>query len=206
MRDAICRLRARPSRLALVLAPIALSVSGFATAAGCSLPPPKPQNENIRHPYFALEDAQPAEVAVVPVRDQSKEGGFPVIALRRALYDGLASRLYTPIDLEFVDAHWAEGGFDPTSLQAGGVVQVVVQQWDRSLLVSHGAILVELTVEMLDGDRTLARPLWGQTFRRRLEFSGERTRMTEAELYEHAAELLAKEILAVLPARDPTRE
>lgn len=192
--------------LAAFLAPSLMSASVLLATTGCSVPQPKPQNENIRHPYYELEDAQPAEVAVVPIRDQSKEGSFPVDTLRRALYDGLATRLYTPIDLDFVDANWTEAGFDPTALQAGGVIQVVVKKWDRSLLVSHGAILTEFTVEMLDGQRPGARPLWGHTFVRRLELASERTQMTEQELFDHSAELLARQILAELPPRDPARE
>ncbi len=172
-------------------------------AGGCGLTRVDPQNETIRHPFYGLEEFQPADLAVVPVEDRSEDGTAPVATLRRMLYAGVADHLYSPIDLDFVDKHWVEAGFSADSLEAGGLLRVVIREWDRTLLATHGAIRVTLTAEVVDGARPDGDPLWGVTLERRIELAFDKVRLTERDLYDRAAEILAAEILRELPTRDP---
>lgn len=209
MRDEAPERRVGRGALAATVA-LALPLLG----AACSIPPVDPQQETVRHPYYGLEDYQPSDLAVIPVADQSDEGGVPVDVLREGLYRGLAARFYSPIDLDFVDVHWAEAGFatgapaasgaDPgDAMGAGGLLRVVVRDWDRSLLGTHGVIRATVTAEILDGRRPGAAPLWGVTLERRIKLAYDQTRLDEPVLSARAARILADEILREIPVRTP---
>ena len=189
----------RRNRWRALGASIALSVLG----ASCALPPGDVENQTHRYPNFGLEDSQPADMAVVPIRDLSDEGGAPVVTLRRELYQGLVAKLYSPLDLDFVDVHWVEAGFAPEGLDSGGVLEVVIQEWDTSLLGTHGSIRVSFRAEMLDGRRPGAEPLWGGHAKRRLELASDQVNLSGPALFDRAAEMVAQEILALIPPRDP---
>jgi hypothetical protein len=174
-----------------------------ALSAACALSPKKAENQTHRYPAFGLEDSQPADIAVVPIRDLSKEGGAPVGTLREQIYRGLVPLMYSPLDLDFVDVHWVEAGFAPEALEAGGVLQITIQDWDTSLLGTHGAIQVALSAEILDGRRPGAKPLWGVQLQRRLELAHEQVNLSGPALFDRAAELLAAELLLQIPVRNP---
>ena len=177
-------------------------VSALLATSSCVLPTPAAANETRPYPAFGLEDAQPADIAVVPVRDESETGGAPVGTLRRELYLGLVERLYSPLDLDYVDVHWVEAGFETAGLEAGGVLQVVIQDWDTSLLPTHGALLVSFQAEILDGRRPGAEALWGVQAKRRMELANEQVNLSGSALFERAGEILAGEILEMIPVRE----
>ena len=107
-----------------------------------------------------LAQVQPADVAVAPVRNQSGSTTVPVGALRRTLYEGLVTRLYSPVDLGYVDARLAEASADPEALGADAVMYVVVTGWDTSLLDSAAAIMASASVTIVEpGSAAAASPL-----------------------------------------------
>lgn len=155
-----------------------------------------------------LAQVQPADVAVAPVRNQSGSTTVPVGALRRTLYEGLVTRLYSPVDLGYVDARLAEASADPEALGADAVMYVVVTGWDTSLLESAAAIMASASVTIVEpGSAAAASPLWGVEVSRRIDLRGEaRIYPERSELERRAAELFAAEVLALLPERDPLAE
>lgn len=194
-RAPVVRARSQRSRL--------LAAALLAALGACVIPKVRAEEETIRHPYYGLEEAQPADIAVAPVRDASSSRGAPVAAVRSALYEGLVARQYSPLELSFVDAHWSEAGFAADSLDVGGVLEVVFREWDLSLLGTHGVILAEVEARVLDGRRPGAEPLWGLTLKRRLRVANDVSRVTRTELYARAGERLADEVLRNLPLRTP---
>ena len=168
---------------------------GLALAAGaCVAPRPQdPVDSTGFLPASGLDDLQPADIAVAPVDVVLLEGGdAPHEAVREALYDGLIDRLYSPLPLVWVDG----GGERDATL----VVRIL--QWDRSKLSYDGTITARAEARLTADGRSL----WAVELTRRLNraTSGEaREDVALAEL--SSAQNLAREILALLPERDPQR-
>ncbi len=174
-----------------------VSVLGF---SGCAIAPGESQNETNRYPSFGLEESRPVDIAVLPVKDHT--GGLvPARTLRNQLYLGLVEKLYSPISLNYVDVNWVEAKFDSSSLQADGVLQVVVDEWDTSLLSTNGALNIVMQVEILDGGQPGGTPLWGARVKRRLELVQGSIVPSREELFEKAAVMAAQEILQLIPSR-----
>ena len=168
-------------------------------ASSCALPAPIAQNETNRYPSVDLERVNPVDMAVLPIVDQT--GGLvPVRLLRNELYVGLTKKFYSPLSLNFVDVNWIEASHDATALGADGVLRVIVEKWDTSLISIRGALAVEIAVEILDGAAPDAVPLWGVRIKRRLEVVNGNQKMSRTEIFDRAAELVAEEILALIPA------
>ncbi|MFT5286951.1 MAG: hypothetical protein ACI8TQ_003126 [Planctomycetota bacterium] len=170
-------------------------------ASGCAIPIQKAQNETNRYPSFGLEKASPVDMAVLPIVDRTG-GEVPVRIIRNQLYLGLADKLYSPISLNFVDVNWVEASHDATSLDADAVLRIVIEKWDTSLISTHGALAAEIAIEILDGAAPSGDPLWGVRIRRRLEIMKGNVTLSRAEIFDRAAELVAEEILALIPARN----
>jgi len=170
--------------------------------AGCQTTP-EPVNSTQWLARGGLERVQPADVAVAPVRDHSRQQA-PADALREALYRGLIERLYSPLDLDYVDARWAEARFDPTQVEAEGVLQVIVTTWDPTWLSTHGDLIFALEARLLDAGRPESDPLWAVSVSRRISLQRERERAATPEEFDRAAAAaVAAEVLELLPERDP---
>ena len=167
---------------------------------GCAISPGESSNETNRYPSFGLEEARPVDIAVLPIRDKTG-GAVPARTLRNELYLGLVEKLYSPISLNYVDVNWVEAKFDSSTLEADGVLQVTVEEWDTSLLTTNGALNVVLQVEILNGSQPGGKPLWGSRMKRRLELIQGSTTPSREVLFEKAAKLAATEILALIPSR-----
>ena len=62
-------------------------------------------------PAEGLEMAQPADIAVAEIRNQTDIENVPLEDLRAAFSDGLVERLYSPLDPRYVDVsvhRWQE--------------------------------------------------------------------------------------------------
>lgn len=169
-------------------------------SASCAVGSVESSNETNRYPSFGLEEARPVDIAVLPIQDRSG-GEVPARTMRNELYQGLTEKLYSPISLNYVDVHWVEAKFDSSTLEADGVLQVIVEEWDTSLLATNGALNVVIQVEILDGSQPGGRPLWGSRVKRRLELVQGSVTPSRAALFEKAATLAAQEILALIPSR-----
>ena len=144
------------------------------------------------------------DVAVVPVQNASGDPEVPLDAARGALYAGLVDRLYSPLRLEYVDRHWGSDPPEPGGGEADALLELEVREWDTSLLGSHRAVRAEAVARLVDArsgaPEAGAEPLWSARVRRRLQPGRQPTR---EESLRRAAELLALEVLELIPARDP---
>ena len=180
------------ARLPLV-APLFLLV-----LSACQAETPVPQHMTDPLPGRGLAVAQPADVAVAPVRDTSG-ADVPLEALRQALYTGLVDRLYSPVSLEYVDRQWTDASFGGGGA-AEAVLEVTVTKWDTTHVSQRGVVLARGEARLLDAKAPDGAPLWAVGVTRRLDLGGP---FPPAGWEERAAGLLAQELLAELPERDP---
>lgn len=178
----------RPSLLSFLL-PL------LAVAGACVSPQgERPVESTGFLPASGLDQVNPADIAVEPVRVALLDGGqAPADGIREALYLGLINRLYSPLPLSWVDGG---GDFD-------AVLRVRVLEWDRSMLKYDGTILARAEARLVADGKSL----WAVELTRRLNrnISGtQRDDATKAEA--SAARHLATEILALLPSRNALRE
>lgn len=160
-----------------------------------------------------LEALQPADLFVAPVGDQSDAFAAPLTTLRQALYRGLPARAYSPISLEWADARLAERTSEGrislaeagAAIAADAILEVRLLFWDESALESDGIVGARLEARLVDPNApdTL---LWGYRIGRVVDI-GELSarRATRDALVARVAEELARELLALLPERDPRR-
>ena len=130
-------------------------IPGLFTAlllAGCSLHTPFMEHMDVRDtPRLASE--KPADVVVLPVMDDTGKDSVRQLLpdLRRALYNAVKAKCYSPLDLDYVDKEIKGGGHGVVpaiaSLQGkfgeDAMLQVTVTAWsdrkfraDRRLQVS----------------------------------------------------------------------
>lgn len=166
--------------------------------AACQTDNHKPQTMTDALPSRGLEDAQPADVAVAPVHDTTG-AAVPLDALRQALYGGLVDRLYSPVRLEYADRQWTDAAFGGAGA-AEAVLDVTVTKWDTTHVPQRGVVLARAEARLLDAKAPDGMPLWAVGVTRRLDLGGPNP---PAGWEAHAAELLAHEVLAELPQRDP---
>ena len=163
--------------------------------AGACVAPMKPDEANRTEflPASGLDQFQPADIAVAQVRVQTLDGGSaPTELLRGDLYQGLISRLYTPLTLDWVDG----GGASDATLQ------VRILKWDRSRLAYDGTVLARAEARLVNSKGSL----WAVDITRRLnrrtsDPNREDPNLTEASCTRD----LAAELLQLLPMRDPMR-
>jgi hypothetical protein len=154
------------------------------------------------HP--GLLQISPADVVIPPVQDLSEWGMAPATDLRNAFQQGLVSRRYSPLALDYVDAHLAEAGFVAGSLREEAILQIQVWDWDMSIWDQHSIITVDVEARLLNSNNPDGEALWGARFARRINLSRERHQSpTRALVQRRAAQHVASEILANLPARNP---
>jgi hypothetical protein len=193
-----------PARLRAALGAALL----LALAAGCENLPKRgePRYTTKLLGPDSIESIQPADVAVVEVRNQSGQKEVPTDELLRAFYEGLIERLYSPLDLAYVDRHWAESSF-VGERQPDAVLVVAITGWDASRLVSTGKVTAEGEVRLYRGGATGGDSIWGVFLRRELAItSGLESRPAgpQSSFVGRAADAFAREALQHLPERDPT--
>ncbi|QDU69006.1 hypothetical protein [Engelhardtia mirabilis] len=201
---------------ALLLAGCASVLLAGCASVGGEMPRPQPYTDPLPPPAGmdgvpAAIASQPADVWIQPVVDASSGRGAPVGALRDELYRGLVARLYTPIALVWGDAQLAEasastGGFPTGAMGAEAVLEVRVLSWDASSIERSGSVFAELEARLIDPRTTPATQLWGRRLARELSVDKSRLRQsTTGELEELAIRNLGREVLGLMPQRDPVR-
>ncbi|MCI0548793.1 MAG: hypothetical protein L0027_16105 [Candidatus Rokubacteria bacterium] len=166
--------------------------------AACQAETHVPQHMTDQLPGRGLAVAQPADVAVAPVRDTSG-AAVPLDAMRQALYEGLVDRLYSPVSLEYVDRQWTDASFGGGGA-AEAVLEVTVTKWDTTHVPQRGVGLARGEARLIDAKTPDGAPLRAVGVTRRLDLGGP---LPAAGWEERAAGLLALELLAELPERDP---
>ena len=204
------------SRLVTLLIGSAAVLAAGCGSLGGELPRPEPYTEPL--PPVAGVDSvpaaaavQPADVWIQPITDASSGRGAPVDALRDELYRGLVARLYTPIALVWGDAQLAEAaadqvGFPSEAMGAEAVLEVRVLSWDASSIERKGSVFAELEARLIDPRTSPPTQLWGRRLARDLAVDKGRLRQaTAGELEELAIRDLGREVLGLMPQRDPVR-
>jgi hypothetical protein len=160
----------------------------------------------VRGETDVLAQDQPAEIAVAPVQNESPNVDAPVEAMRKALAKTLVDKLYSPLDLAYVDGNWIDASFRGTPAPDGLLV-VSLTGWDTSRLVSVGRVEASADLLLFEGGSTSGRLLWRTTVKRSIDLGDGRgpPRGTFSFLVEKAIERFAADALSPLPVRDPVR-
>jgi len=174
---------------------------GLALAAAChTLPEPPGFYVDVIH-KGTLEEVQPVDVVVLPIVDDSGLGEVPAKELREAFYTTLPRRRYTPISLDYVDRRVVEASYGPGMLQEDAALKVVVREWDLSRWESQNRLTVEVEAWMLGQG---GEELWGGRLHKTFDLRQERERHeTSYQAFRLACQLIAEDLLEVMPARSP---
>ena len=173
--------------------------------SGCQAPVQRgTEVDPVRGEADVLAQNQPAEIAVAPVQNDSPNADAPVEAMRKALAKTLVDKLYSPLDLAYVDGNWIDASFRGTPAPDGLLV-VSLTGWETSRLVSVGRVEASADLLLFEGGSTSGRLLWRTTVKRSIDLGDGRgaPRGTFDFLVEKAIERFAADALSLLPARDP---
>jgi len=176
----------------------------LALLAACQLPQEPPgKGDKIRGSRELLEKLQPADIAVAPIRNQTGDPSLPSADLRRGFAQALVGRLYSPLDLSYVDANWVEASFGGTPAPDALLV-VAVTKWDPSHLYSTGEVYSTAEMFLFEGGSTTGTPLWGITYQAKASLGDGHGNppLPSPDLVPRAARILAAEFLSTLPERD----
>lgn len=151
-----------------------------------------------------LEVRQPADIALAPLRNQSGRGEVPLEGLRSAFQGELVRRLYSPLGLAFVDAHWDEASFAGAP-PPDALLMIAITGWDESGLRSRGVLKAEAELRLYEGGSPEGPLLWGGRVARRVDLNLSEGQVgLLKELRPKAIKAFAAQVLAELPERDPT--
>jgi hypothetical protein len=178
-------------------------VASLLFAGACQTTAPTPQHATDKLPSAGLAAAQPADVAVAPIQDETGRavGDVPLEAVRQAIYTGLVDRLYSPVSLDYVDRQWTEASFGGAGA-ADAVLEIAITKWDTTHVAQRGVVLARAVGTLVDAKNPEGQPLWAVGITRRLDLGGPDP---TGDWRTRAAGMLAAELLAELPLRDPVR-
>ena len=153
-----------------------------------------------------LEQANPSDVAIGPVRLADPGLRVPERELRIAFQRALLQRRYTPLALEAVDQRTIDASYRAGELREDALLEITVERWDMSLWNVSEQIESALLVRMIDA-RDPDQVLWEGRLTRVLhgyEVNGSQS--GEAVVLQGLCDLLAGDLLAALPARKVAAE
>jgi hypothetical protein len=184
---------------ARILACLALVVAG-----ACTTTTPTDEEPDFRGAIERLNELQPVDVAVAPVRDQTGSQRVPLDVFRTAFIETMIERRYTPLAPTYVDANWVESSFKGTP-PPDALLVVAVTKWDPSRLYSTGRVEATADVVLFEGGDTTGRVLWQRTFADEVDLGDGRGNPPGAgtDLIPKAVRTFAQHALSVLPMRDP---
>lgn len=184
--------------LAFALAPLA--------ACASTKPPPEAYNEGLEA-RRDLAAVNPADVVVLPIENQTGRSGLPLDHMRKQFHEGLVKLRYSPLALDYVDSKVVDATYTPGELREEGIFRVFLTGWDDSNWGTRGRLVIDADVYLLDANRPeVGSALWGGHVQRVMEMGQAREiAATERALMERTIERYVSEVLASLPARDPTR-
>ena len=154
--------------------------------------------------HARLDQIQPTDVAVAPVRDQTDSQRVPLDVFRIAFVDTLIERRYSPLAPDYVDANWLDASFRGTP-PPDAVLVVAVTAWDPSHLFSTGKVAASADVLLYEGGDTTGRVLWQRTLKHEVDLGDGRGNPPAAgqDLIPKAVRKFAQAVLEHLPMRDP---
>jgi len=151
-----------------------------------------------------LGDVAPADVLIAPVRNQTEVEDVPVGLMRESLHDALVDRLYSPLALDYTDAHWIESTFTGEE-PPEAILVASITHWGTSGLSGQGTLEIGVDLRVFRGGSTAGEALWAAQVNRVLQVvtTGHPPFGPIDELIRRGSEQWAAEALAVLPERDP---
>ena len=151
-----------------------------------------------------IGDVAPADVLIAPVRNQTEREDVPADLLRASLHDALVDRLYSPLALDYTDAHWVESTFSGEN-PPEAILVASITHWNTSGLSGQGKVEIGVDLRVFRGGSTAGEALWAAQVNRVLQVvtRGHPPFGPEDELIRRGAEMWAAEALSVLPERDP---
>lgn len=153
-------------------------------------------------PQGALEEANPSDIVVAPVIDETGRAGMPAQDLRTSFQRGLVKRRYSPLANEYVDLHVVDGVYSAGTLEEDAVLEVIVEDWDPTYLEARGAVGVRAVVRLVDASTQGL--LWSGRIDQTVELGPLRnTKTTTGAVYQRVCDEVATEVLAALPAHAP---
>ena len=121
---------ARPARLLLLgLLPVSLAACTALEEAQ------NPETTEFRGTPGRMEEVQPSDIAVAPIRNQTGRDDLPAGLFREAFAAELINRLYSPLALDYVDDNWVESSFAGTPAPDALLV-VAITEYDPDHLYS----------------------------------------------------------------------
>jgi hypothetical protein len=158
----------------------------------------------VRGALARLQELQPTDVAVAPIRDQTDAQRVPLDLFRSAFAETLLERRYSPLAPDYVDANWVEASFRGTP-PPDALLTVSVSAWDPSHLFSTGRVAATAEIVLYEGSDTTGRVLWQRTLRHEVDLGDGRGNPPTAgqDWIPKAVRLFAREALSELPMRDP---
>lgn len=173
---------------------------------GCDTPRTAPRGaDNLELHTGRLRQANPLDIAVLPVQNNTGKENIPLDGLRRAFYEGLVHQRYTPLSLEFVDSKIVEAAYTPGDTNENAILQLFITRWDDSRWKSSAELRVDGEIYLLDvGNPDPSQALWGGRISRSVSVLARRqVTATDKELVDEALRQFAGDVLASLPTRNP---
>lgn len=151
-----------------------------------------------------LNELQPAEIAVAPVRDQTDAQRVPLEVVRTAFVESLVERRYSPLSTRYVDANWVEASFKGTPLPEA-VLVISVTSWNPNHLYSTGRVTLSADVTLFEGGDTTGHVLWQRSFEGGVDMGPApgRAPAPGEDMIPRAVRILSQRLLEALPMRDP---
>lgn len=184
---------------ARLLVPFVLVVAG-----ACTSTKPEEEEPAFRGAVERLNELQPVDIAVAPVRDQTRSQRVPLEVFRTAFIETMIERRYTPLAPGYVDSNWVESSFKGTP-PPDALLVVAVTGWDPTRLYSTGRVEARADVVLFEGGDTTGRVLWQRTFEDTVDLGDGRGNPPSAgtDLIPKAVRTFAQRALLELPMRDP---
>jgi hypothetical protein len=188
----------RPSRCRRALLLLCASLLGM----GCRTLPDTPGRHAQEIYHGQLEIIQPADVVIAPLIDKSGGNHVPDLMLREAFQRNLIKRRYSALALPYTDSRVVNASYQPGALSEDAILQVTVHEWNMDRWKSNKEVRVNVEAWMLSGGGDTQ--LWGGRFEKTFYLEREMSnRPTEKGAFEATTEIIAAELLEIMPARTP---
>lgn len=149
----------------------------------------------------ALEDLNPADVAVAPIQLMAEGLEVPELLLREAVQEALLRRRYSPLALDYVDSRVTEAGYTYGELGENAVCQILVHKWDERYWDTGRMLDVDLEMRMIDPRDPEGPALWVAQLPYLIDVTSEEQQFPGQSLYRHAVRAIATELVSPLPRR-----
>jgi hypothetical protein len=175
-----------------------------AVVGACTTTKQTDEEPDVRGALERLDELQPVDIAVAPVRDQTNSQRVPLEVFRTAFMQTMIERRYTPLAPSYVDANWVESSFKGTP-PPDALLVVAVTAWDPTRLYSTGRVEATADVVLFEGGDTTGRVLWQRTLQDVVDLGDGRGNPPGAgtDLIPKAVRMFAQNALSKLPMRDP---